>query len=191
MEFLDTQQTQSQLEQIGLVYEDTGEGDDTILSLKIDDDEERIVIISAAETLPPGVDAGAATVVKDASGLGAAAEKVLGVLHVGEAILIPAKRWRDVLDVAAFDLATHEEWLDVDSEATLHQNRRDPLAVPPFQKHIVGALLNACAEHGESEGSNLFVTTMGSKLVIEAHYEGYLRVHLVSDAVLDTLLAAF
>ncbi|MEM1165705.1 MAG: hypothetical protein AAGI30_05375 [Planctomycetota bacterium] len=190
MEFLDYSQTAEQLGRGGLRLSEHGEDETSLLDIAVSHDELRTLVITASGGTPPS-DLPCDASIEAGEDLGQAGEAVLALMHLAETLVFPTGRWRDVLDVAAFELASQDRWLDIDSEATLHQNRRDPLLIPPADKHILGVLMRACADLGEGPGSNLLVTSFDAPLVIQSHHEGYLLVQCVSDPVLDNLVGGF
>jgi hypothetical protein len=113
------------------------------------------------------------------------AESIVHRLHFAEAALIPVTRWQDVLDVAAFDLATDEAWLDIDAEATLHQKGRDPLMLLPNDRHLIKSIVSAILTNGDSEKHDLVVTALDTVFLMRVRHSGALAVWCANDAVAD------
>lgn len=113
------------------------------------------------------------------------AEGIVHRLHFQEAALIPVSRWQDVLDVAAFDLATDERWLDIDAEAAMHQKGRDPLLILPDDRHLIATIVKAIMTNGESARHDLTLTSFDAPFLMRVRYEGALSVWCANDAVAD------
>lgn len=113
------------------------------------------------------------------------AESIVHRLHFQEAALIPVSRWQDVLDVAAFDLATDEAWLDIDAEAAMHQKGRDPLLLLPDDRHLIKTIINAIMTNGESAKHDLTLTSLDTPFLMRVHHEGALSIWCANDAVAD------
>lgn len=121
--------------------------------------------------------------------LGAVAETVLHRLHVDEVLVFPSGVWRDVLDIAAFDLARDPSWLEIDAEATMHQNSRDPLLVPPAARHLVRTLIHSVMTSGSSPDQDVVLAAVTAPLVIQVHAAQSITVWCPSVGVARTLLS--
>ncbi len=113
------------------------------------------------------------------------AEGIVHRLHFQEAALIPSSKWQDVLDVAAFELATDEAWLDIDAEAAMHQKTRDPLLLLPGERHLIRTIVNAIMEHGDSEKQDLMLTSLDTLFLMRVRHSGALSIWCANDAVAD------
>jgi len=94
-------------------------------------------------------------------------EGVIHLSHLNEVVLVPVATWGAIVNITAFDLATDESWLEIDAEASLHQNRRDPLAVDSRDMHILPAMTRALLEHADSPSEDLAIIATGASLVME------------------------
>jgi len=113
-------------------------------------------------------------------------EEVLLRLHVGDVALIPVGTWRSILDAAAFALAKDEKWLTVDAEASMHQNSRDPLAVTPKSRHIIGVLLGGLIESGaDGADHELHLLSLTSPLVLRLSPGGRIDVWCPTAAIAE------
>lgn len=110
-------------------------------------------------------------------------EDVLHASGIAEAAIIPAGQWRNVLDLAAFELATDERWQDIDAEAALHMNGRDPLALLPDQYHIVQTMVKAIIENGDSPEEAFNVIASDAPLAIEIRPDGTATVRCQHEAI--------
>lgn len=120
--------------------------------------------------------------------IGEKAEQVLHRLHIGDVAIVPAPRWRDVLDLVVFDLAKDEVWLEVDTDATLHQNVRDPLVVPPKHRHIIRTLVSSLMANGESPSHDVTIAGLESPFLMSVAPGRSLTITCPSEGVAQTLL---
>ena len=124
-----------------------------------------------------------------AEGLADKAEALVARAHLGEIALIPTSRWRGFLDLAAFELAEDEGWLEVDAEASLHQNGRDPLVLLPSSRHVVGTVARALFKVASSAEHDLTIVGMEAPIVIELRHDPRLRLICPSEGVAESILA--
>lgn len=114
--------------------------------------------------------------------------------RISEVAIIPAGQWRTLMDLVAYELASDESWLDVDAEASLHLNTRDPLLLNPPDLHILrtltGALLSAVEAAGGGEPTqDLTIVAPGSTLIFELDHAGAVNVQCANASVADHLAA--
>ena len=109
-------------------------------------------------------------------------EDVLHATGIAEAAIIPRAQWRDILDLAAFELATDEHWQDIDAEAALHMNGRDPLALLPDRFHIVQTMVKSIIEHGDSEKESLAIVASDAPITVEVRADGTATVRCMHEA---------
>jgi len=121
--------------------------------------------------------------------LGEIAEGILHKSHLNQILLIPVGQWRSVLDLLAFSLADDEDWLDIDAEASLHQNSHDALMIQPRQRHIIPKIVNALIESGDDPSHDLTIASVESPLLVEVRPSGTLRLSCLGRDVADQLLA--
>lgn len=108
--------------------------------------------------------------------LPAAAMHLIHKAKLDESVLIPSITWRPVLDTLAFDPDRHEDWLEVDADAALHQNGRDPLLLVPHQLHIVERTLTALMDGASGPEHGLTLVSATSPFVLEFAAPASLRV---------------
>ncbi|TVQ33983.1 MAG: hypothetical protein EA376_00945 [Phycisphaeraceae bacterium] len=94
-------------------------------------------------------------------------EGAIHLTHLNEVVLVPVTTWGAIVNITAYDLATDDSWLEIDAEASLHQNRRDPLAVDSRDMHILTAMTKALMEHADSPNEDLAILATGASLVME------------------------
>jgi len=115
--------------------------------------------------------------------LGERIEDALYASGIAEAAIIPVGPWRNVLDLAAFELAADEQWQDIDAEAALHMNGHDPLALLADRFHIVQTMVRSIVEHGDKPEECLSVVASDAPLVVEARNDGTATVYVMHEAV--------
>lgn len=124
-----------------------------------------------------------------AGDLAATTEALVARAHLGEIALIPASRWRGFLDLAAFELAEDQAWLEVDAEASLHQNGRDPLVLLASSRHVVSTVAGALFKVASGPEHDLTIVGMDAPIIIELRHEPRLRLICSSEGVADNILA--
>ncbi len=183
MEFLEYKETLAHLKSHGVVERAEGSGEDQLIRFDLDDSEQppasvRIGIVDASES---------EVIQRDRSSLGDAAEAIVAGMHIDEIAIFPTKRWREILDLVAFDLAEDEAWLEVDAEAAMHQNGRDPLVLVPRDRHLLTTLINALMNHAESPLHEITVVAMDAPVIIQVGHTGVLNVSCANEAMLDKI----
>lgn len=182
MEFLEYDKAAPVLKKQGIV--EHKEGDFLRLSLNDEKGVTRRLIIGEPDEAEAGDDAiGKVEAGKDE--LAEIAEAIVHRLHFSEAALVPVTRWQDVLDVAAFDLATDEAWLDIDAEATLHQKGRDPLILLPNDRHLIKTFVGAILKNGDAPKHDVVITALDSVFLMRVRHNGSLAIWCANDAVAD------
>jgi len=131
------------------------------------------------------------SVVSSAERLPELIERLFHKARVAEVAVAPAQAWRNILDVALYDLAQDEDWLTVDAEASLHQNGRDPLLLASSEYQVLRLLAGAVLKNGQGDNSRDFTAVApGSPMVVEFHAAGFAVVWCASEAVADEVAAA-
>lgn len=112
----------------------------------------------------PGAKGGAAV---DVASEAAAAtlEVVLHKLHLTPLFLVPFGAWRHVFDVVAFGLAKNAHWQEIDSQASVELNTRDPLVCEGRDLHTLRELVRTLMTDGESASSGLAVVATAQPMV--------------------------
>jgi hypothetical protein len=182
VEFLEYESVAAVFRAQGVVEHAT---DDRIAySIEDEHDAIRRVVIGA-----PVDDAAARVVEMPRDKLGHAADAIANRLHFSEVGLIPAATWRSILDVAAFDLASDEMWLDIDAEAAMHQTGRDPLLLIPSDRPLIKTIIDALMAHGDAPPHDLHIIALEAPFVMSVSHEGRLNVWCANDAVADLIIS--
>jgi hypothetical protein len=107
--------------------------------------------------------------------LAATLEAVLHHLHVHPVHVVPRTSWRAVFDVVSFGLAAHTRWQEIESQASVELNTRDPLVCAQGDLHtlreLVRVLLADGSEGDDAAAQGLVVIATGQPLVakVEPH----------------------
>ncbi len=182
MEFLNYKATLAELRPAGLV--DIPEGDsEAIVRFSLESNGKsvkaahRAAIGSEAALKHAGAVETATAVPDPAESLPQLVEDLLHKHKVNEALIIPVGQWRAVCDLLAIELAADPSWQDIDAEASLHLNTRDPLLITPRDFHIIpsmlGALIRATPDDASGEHDLTFVAA-GVGMVLEFRTSGAL-----------------
>lgn len=117
------------------------------------------------------------TTIPGAEPLAQLVEDVLHKHKVTEALVIPVGKWRAISDLLALELANDQSWLDIDAEASLHLNSRDPLFLTTRDFHIIPRMLEALRRATPDDASgehDLSIVAAGVGLVLEFRPSGAL-----------------
>lgn len=122
--------------------------------------------------------------------LGNTLERLLQRLHTGEVLVCPSSPWRSILDLALFVLAQDDAWLEVDADATMHQNTRDPLLVPPKARHIVGTLVaSLMGGSGRSPAHDCSIAAVDEPLLVTVTAGESVTLWCLSAAAAEVLIS--
>jgi hypothetical protein len=180
VEFLNYKATLAELRPSGLV--EIPEGDNEALlrfSLasngKTVKATHRAAIGSEAALAHAGAVETATTIADPAESLPQLVEDLLHKHKVNEALVFPVGHWRAVCDLLAYELAADTSWQDIDAEASLHLNTRDPLLITPRDYHIIplmlGALIRSAPDDASGEHDLTFVAA-GVGMILEFRTSG-------------------
>ncbi len=161
MEFVEPRQMTDALRGKGVV--ETASGELVHLSLEA---SRRGGTVALTASGPDGVPAGAITVEVPADRLAATLETAIHKFHLFPLYLVPAARWRAIFATVAFGLASNPQWTEIDSEATVESNTRDPLLCDPGHLHVLRELVRVLlAEGGDDVNATLHLVAPGKTLV--------------------------
>ncbi len=125
------------------------------------------------------------TVARDKAALPACVDGVLHRMRLSEVGVIPVANWRAVLDLAAFDLATVEEWNEFEAEASMHMNGRDVLLFRPSEYDVLAKIISAVMEHGETDDHDLTLVSIDTPFLMDVRHSGGLTVWCANETVAD------
>lgn len=183
MEFLEYNQALKELRAIGVV--ERADGELRRFGLDLPNDSDVTTLVFAPEQ--PGDLNGARFVKMDTDKLPEFVERVCHANHIPEVMVIPAGIWRKIIDLIAFDLAADSAWLEIDAEASLHQNGRDPLLVNSADMHVIRAMTSALIEHADDAEDDVTVAPTQAPMIFEFRCKGELEVVCPSAAIADEI----
>lgn len=114
-------------------------------------------------------------------------EQALDRIHLSEVLVIPVGQWRDIIDCVAFDLASDEQWQEIDALAALHQNTRNALAVTRGETRVLVEMVRSLLANGSSARHDLTITSDVAPLLIEVFHDGALSLTW-EGAIVDHLV---
>lgn len=106
--------------------------------------------------------------------MGECAERLLHRAHINDFMMMPLQRWRPILDAIAFDLASNEDWREVDADASLHQNSREPLVMMARNRGLVRAIIDSLTCNGAGPEIDLTIAALDAPVVLEWRGRGAL-----------------
>lgn len=121
--------------------------------------------------------------------LSSIAGKLIHGARIQEIVMIPRGTWRALLDLLAFELADDPHWLEVDADASLHQNGRDPLGFTVKSRHLIERILSTILEKGSGPEHDVAIASLDSPFTIEFEQRGRLVLQC-PQAQAETLLRA-
>lgn len=151
------------------------EGDRLRMALR--EDESDAGVRPATVVFGSANGSGSRSIAMKAERLGECAERLLQRAHVNEFVMIPVVKWRPILDLIAFDLASNEDWSEVDADASLHQHTREPLVMMAKNRGLVRAVLESLQQNAEGPGCEVTIAALDLPLVLEWSIGGSLALH--------------
>ena len=169
----------------------TGEAPASVDCLQIDYDERR----SAHRTIF-AVREGHEVDVVDAEILdipreraGEVLEHILHKLHVEPVLILPIGRWRSVFDVVTPVLADNEQWMGIDSEATIELNTRDPLLFELRDLHLLRSVVETVLKHSETLDQGISIAAIQAPILVEVDPAGGVLLTIGNEGLADEVRA--
>jgi hypothetical protein len=103
-------------------------------------------------------------------------EAIIHKLRLTQVYVIPVGHWRQLFEAVAEGMATNEQWLAIDSAATVELNTRDALLFVPANFHILRDLVRVVLTAGSEPIHGISIATVGSPLLIEVMPAGEVSV---------------
>ena len=115
-------------------------------------------------------------------------DEVFHALSINEVALVPQTSWKRVLELTAFDLVSVERWLDIDAEASLHLNSRDPLFVSRDEHETLETMVRSLLTNAETASQSITVLASGrTPLIVDVLPPDRLHVQCVGDGVAERI----
>lgn len=116
-------------------------------------------------------------------------EHILHKLHLAPLLMLPIGRWREVFDVVTPVLADNEQWMAIDSEATIELNTRDPLICELRDLHLLRAVVDSVLMHSETLGQGLSIAAVQAPLLVEVEPAGGVLLTIGNEGLADEVRA--
>ncbi|MBL9121128.1 MAG: hypothetical protein JNL80_14555 [Phycisphaerae bacterium] len=186
MEFVGFGEVWSELKARGVVERHR---DEQALELGIDPSRQPVCVLLGPEGKPIRKAAASTIDIRcDLDHVPAALETVLHKLHLAPLYLIPVGRWREIFDVVSFGLAVHDAWQEIDSQASLQQNGRDPLVCGPRDLHMLREFLRVLIVEGEAdERQGITIAATGQLIVARVEPKRTVQIAVGSATVAGQL----
>lgn len=181
MEFVDIAEVRSELKARGVVESPQAEGGIALVLAPVNahagEDRRAPMIVELNASESAASDGAKHTVPCPVEHLAPTLETILHKLHLTPLYVFPRATWRPILDRVSFGLASNEAWQEIDSQASLEQNTRDPLACGPRDLHTLRELVRALLAEGEpGPGVSIAIVATGQRLI--AHVEPGLPIRI-------------
>ena len=116
-------------------------------------------------------------------------EHILHKLHLAPLLILPIGRWRSVFDVVTPALATNDQWMAIDSEATVELNTRDPLVCELRDLHLLRAVVESVLEHSETLEQGVSIAAVQAPLLVEVEPAGGVLLTIGNESLADEVRA--
>jgi hypothetical protein len=169
----------------------TGEAPASVDCLQIDYDERRSAhrtIFAAREGHEVDVaDAEILDIPRERAG--EVLEHILHKLHVEPVLIMPIGRWRSVFDVVTPALADNEQWMGIDSEATIELNTRDPLLFELRDLHLLRSVVETVLKHSETLDQGISIAAIQAPILVEVEPAGGVLLTIGNEGLADEIRA--
>lgn len=116
-------------------------------------------------------------------------EHILHKLHLAPLLILPIGRWREVFDVVTPVLAENEQWMAIDSEATIELNTRDPLVCELRDLHLLRDVVHCLLTHSETLGQGISIAAVQAPLLVEVEPAGGVLLTIGNEGLADEVRA--
>jgi hypothetical protein len=116
-------------------------------------------------------------------------EHILHKLHLAPLLILPIGRWRAVFDTITPVLTDNEQWVAIDSEATVELNTRDPLVCELRDLHLLRAVVEAILTHAETLEQGISIAAVQAPLLVEVEPAGGVLLTIGNESLADEVRA--
>lgn len=117
-----------------------------------------------------------------------ALDLLLHKLHLAPVLALPRTRWREVFDAVTFSLAENTAWQEVEGEATVILNTRDPLLFSGGDLKVLRAMLAALLADGQREEEAVTIVPLSGRVLAEISPGPAARLEISSKALADSIV---
>ena len=104
-------------------------------------------------------------------------------------LLFPIGKWRPVFDVVTPALTENEQWMAIDSAATIELNTREPLVCELRDLHLLRAVVEAILEHAETLEQGISIAALQAPLLVEVEPAGGVLLTIGNESLADEVRA--
>ncbi|MAB70917.1 MAG: hypothetical protein CMJ54_00220 [Planctomycetaceae bacterium] len=116
-------------------------------------------------------------------------EHILHKLHVAPLLILPIGKWRPVFDLVTPALTDNEQWISIDSEASIKMNTRDPLVCEPRDLHLLRAVVEAILRDGEELAQGISIAAIQAPVLVEVEPAGGILLTIGNEGLADEVRA--
>ena len=116
-------------------------------------------------------------------------EHILHKLHLTPMLLFPIGKWRPVFDLVTPVLTDNDQWMAIDSEATIELSTRDPLMCEPRDLHLLRAVVESILEHGQTLDQGISIAALQAPLLVEVEPAGGVLLTIGNESLADEVRA--
>ncbi len=116
-------------------------------------------------------------------------EHILHKLHLAPLLILPITKWRSVFDLVTPALTDNEQWISIDSEASIELNTRDPLVCEPRDLHLLRAVVEVVLRDGEELKQGISIAAIQAPLLVEVEPAGGVLLTIGNEGLADEVRA--
>lgn len=169
----------------------TGDPPAELAAMQIDYDERRAahhtIFASRPDHETDVADAEVLEISRDRAG--EVLEHILHKLHLAPLLILPIGRWRAVFDVVTPALTENDQWVAIDSAATVELNTRDPLVCELRDLHLLRAVVDAVLNHAETLEQGISIAAVQAPLLVEIEPAGGVLLTIGNEGLADEVRA--
>ena len=116
-------------------------------------------------------------------------EHILHKLHLAPLLILPIAKWRPVFDLVTPALTENEQWISIDSEASIEMNTRDPLVCEPRDLHLLRAVVEVVLGDGEEMAQGISIAAIQAPVLVEVEPAGGVLLTIGNEGLADEVRA--
>lgn len=116
-------------------------------------------------------------------------EHILHKLHLAPLLVLPIAKWRPVFDLVTPALTENEQWISIDSEASIEMNTRDPLVCEPRDLHLLRAVIEVILRDGEEMAQGISIAATQAPVLVEVEPAGGILLTIGNEGLADEVRA--
>lgn len=116
-------------------------------------------------------------------------EHILHKLHLAPLLILPIAKWRPVFDLVTPALSENEQWISIDSEASIEMNTRDPLVCELRDLHLLRAVVEVILRDGEEMSQGISIAAIQAPVLVEIEPAGGVLLTIGNEGLADEVRA--